>query len=113
MARISKRISNKINKAKQEQQPKETKKKYGRDIWLIVLIVVNFLLLITSWQNLLSSPTNFAAYFLLEIVLIVMYINRHANMSEKVAKWMYRTQIGLMAVILALFIITAIGYFVN
>ena len=42
-----------------------------------------------------------------------MYINRHANMSEKVAKWMYRTQIGLMAVILALFIITAIGYFVN
>lgn len=60
-----------------------------------------------------QSPLNFTAYFLLEIVLIVMYINRHANMSEKVAKWMYRTQIGLMAVILVLFIINAIGYFAN
>ena len=63
MARMSKRISNKIHKAKEEQQPQE-KKKYGKDIWLIILIALNFFLLATSWQMLLESPTNFATYFL-------------------------------------------------
>ena len=44
MARMSKRISNKIHKAKEEQQPQE-KKKYGKDIWLIILIELNIFLI--------------------------------------------------------------------
>lgn len=112
MARMSKRISNKIHKAKEEQQPQE-KKKYGKDIWLIILIALNFFLLATSWQILLESPTNFATYFLLEIVLIIMYVSRHANLSENVSKWLFRGQVFFMAIILILFIYNAGLYFMN
>lgn len=113
MARMSKRISNKINKAKQEQQPKETKKKYGKDIWLILLIIVNFFLLITGWQTLLQAPASFATYLLLEVVLVIMYVNRHVELSENVGKWLFRVQVFFMAIILILFAYNAITYFMN
>ena len=44
MARMSKRISNKITKTKEQQNAPKEQKKYGKDIWLILLIVINFLL---------------------------------------------------------------------
>ena len=113
MARMSKRISDRINEKKAQESPKPEKKKYGRDIWLIVLIAINFFLLITSWQELLKAPASFATYVLLEVVLVVMYINRHAKVSETVSTWLTRAQFGLMGVILVLFIINAVNYFMN
>ena len=41
MARMSKRISNKITKTKEQQNAPKEQKKYGKDIWLILLIVIN------------------------------------------------------------------------
>ena len=51
MARMSKRISNKITKTKEQQNAPKEQKKYGKDIWLILLIVINFLLLVTMWES--------------------------------------------------------------
>ena len=60
MARMTKRITNKINKAQQDREPKQAEKKYGKDIWLIVLIVVNFLLIASYWRELIVTPINFS-----------------------------------------------------
>ncbi len=113
MARMTRRITNKINKTKETQQPKKNEKKYGKDIWLIALIIVNFVLLAISWQTLLLAPTNLAIYVILEIVMIVMYVNRHAKLSEEVSKWLDRIQYFFMAIILVLFIYNCVIYFTN
>lgn len=113
MARMSKRISDKINEKKAQESPKQEKKKYGRDIWLIVLIAVNFILLITGWQALLEAPASFATYLLLEVVLVLMYVNRHAKVSETVSMWLMRVQWAFMAMILVLFIYNAVNYFMS
>ncbi len=113
MARMTKRITNKINEKKAQEQPKETKKKYGRDIWLIILIVVNFFLLATGWQTLLDAPASLATYLLLEVVLIIMYASRHANVSEEIQKWLVRAQFFFMAIIVVLFCYNAYEYFIK
>lgn len=113
MARMTRRIANKINKTKEEQQPKQTKKNYGKDIWLIILIIVNFVLLVVSWQSLLVNPSNFAIYVFLEIVLVLMYITRHAKISEKLLNALNKAQYFCMALILVLFIYNVILYFTN
>lgn len=113
MARMSKRISNKIIKAKEQQNTPKEQKKYGKDIWLILLIVINFLLLVTTWQSLILVPTSFATYLVLEIALVIMYANRHAKVSENVRQWLYRAQIFFMGIILLLFLYTVIGYIFN
>ena len=114
MARMTKKISNNISKMKAEQEPaKKPRKKYGKDIWLILLIVINFVLIISTWQALLAEPTNFATYFLLELVLIIMYIGRHAKVSDKVLRYLNISQYVLMGFILVLFIYNAFIYFFN
>ena len=62
MARMSKRISNKITKTKEQQNAPKEQKKYGKDIWLILLIVINFLLLVTMWESLILAPISFASF---------------------------------------------------
>ena len=110
MARMSKRISNKITKTKEQQNPPKEQKRYGKDIWLLLLIVINFVLLITMWPSLMAAPTSFATYIFLEIALIVMYANRHAKVSENVKHWLFRTQIVCMVVILVLFLYNMFVY---
>lgn len=112
MARMSKRISNKINEKKAQESPQQEKKKAGKDIWLIVLICINFVLLVTGWQELIKTPASFATYVLLQIVLVIMYVNRHAKLSEIAAKWLFRVQICLMGMILALFLYNIYSYFI-
>lgn len=113
MARMSKRISNKITKTKEQQNAPEEQKKYGKDIWLISLMVINFILLVTMWESLILSPISFATYFILEIALIIMYINRHAKVSEKVKDLLFKAQIFCMGIILLLFLYTVITYIFN
>ena len=111
---MTKKISNYISKMIAEQEPaKQHRKKYGKDIWLILLIVINFVLIISTWQALLAEPTNFATYFLLELVLIIMYIGRHAKVSDKVLRYLNISQYVLMGFILVLFIYNAFIYFFN
>lgn len=110
MARMSKKISNNITKTKEQQNPTPEKKNYGKDIWLITLIVINFLLLVTMWQSLILAPTSFATYILLEFVLLIMYANRHAKVSEEIKTWLFRAQIFFMAIILILFIYNAVHF---
>lgn len=113
MARMSKRISTNISKTKEAQnQPKE-EKKYGKDIWLIVLIAINFFLLITMWSSLIQTPTSFATYVLLEIALIIMYINRHAKLPENTKRLLFAAQIFFMALILVLFLYNAASYVIG
>ena len=105
MARMSKRISNKITKTKEQQNAPKEQKKYGKDIWLILLIVINFLLLVTMWESLIL-----ATYLVLEIALVIMYANRHAKVSDNVREWLYKAQIFFMGIILLLFLYTVVAY---
>ena len=73
MARMSKRISNKITKTKEQQNAPKEQKKYGKDIWLILLIVINFLLLVTMWESLILAPISFATYFYSYIQYLLIY----------------------------------------
>lgn len=114
MARMTKRISNNISKMKAEQEPnKQPRKKYGKDYWLIILIVVNFFLIATTWEALLAQPTSFATYALLEVVLVIMYISRHAKIADKYIRYLNITQYVFMGFILVLFIFNAFNYFFN
>lgn len=110
MARMSKRISNKITKTKEQQNAPKEQKKYGKDIWLILLIVINFLLLVTMWKSLILAPISFATYLVLEIALVIMYANRHAKVSDNVREWLYKAQIFFMGIILLLFLYTVVAY---
>lgn len=110
MARMSKRISNKITKTKEQQNAPKEQKKYGKDIWLILLIVINFLLLVTMWESLILAPISFATYLVLEIALVIMYANRHAKVSDNVREWLYKAQIFFMGIILLLFLYTVVSY---
>ena len=71
MARMSKRISNKITKTKEQQNAPKEQKKYGKDIWLILLIVINFLLLVTMWESLIFSSN--------KLCYLLSFRNRFSN----------------------------------
>ena len=114
MARMTRKISNNISKMKAEKEPaKQPRKKYGKDIWLILLIVINFILIATTWNALLQQPSSFATYVLLEIVLVIMYIGRHAKIADKYIRYLNIAQYVLMGFILVLFIYNAFNYFFN
>ena len=93
-------------------QPKE-QKKYGKDIWLILLIVINFLLLVTMWEKFNFSSNKLATYLVLEIALVIMYANRHAKVSDNVREWLYKAQIFFMGIILLLFLYTVVAYIIR
>ncbi len=79
MSRYSKKISHKIEKKKQKEQP--IPKKPGRDLFLLALIGINFVLLVAGWQQLPAMDKG--TYVLMEIALCAIYTQRHREMSSK------------------------------
>lgn len=110
MARMTKRISTNITRTKEAQNQPTAVKKASKDIWLLILIAINFFLLITMWPSLIEAPTSFATYVLLEIALIIMYVNRHAKLPEETRRLLLAAQVFFMALILVLFLYNAASY---
>jgi len=60
------------------------KPKASRDLLLIFLIVFTVLILVLAWSNL--DNLGRGMYACLSVGMIVVYVNRHANFSDKVHK---------------------------
>ncbi|MDQ0204694.1 hypothetical protein [Pectinatus haikarae] len=103
MARYSKRISEKIEKTKGSAAPPQ--KKAGRDILLIVLIVINIVFLIIGWPQLANIDRGI--YILLEGALISIYAQRHADLSEKYSEYVKYLSFIFMGLAFLLFIYSA------
>lgn len=100
MARMTKRISENIEKNHPQKQNQPKKK--GTKV-LSVLIVVNFLLMLLSYPVLFEEPTTFVTYILLEVILIIMYITRKEKYGPQVNKNLLKIQVFCMSMIFVLF----------
>jgi len=91
MARLSKRIQQKITK------PVETSTKKGRpgrDFWLIAIICLNLFILALGWSA-LDTPS-LIMYVLLALSLISIYVRKHVNIPEKFGP--YLDKAGLVTI---------------
>lgn len=100
MARYSKKISEKIEKAKGSTAPPP--KKAGRDILLIILIIINFVFLVLGWPQLINIDKGI--YILLEGALLSIYAQRHADLNEKASEYVKYLSFIFMGLAFALFI---------
>lgn len=100
MARYSKKISDRIQKAKGPAKP--VPKKAGRDILLLLLMCINFIFMIAGWTQL--SNVDRILYVILEGALLSIYTQRHAKLSEKASDCMRYAAMIFMAVAFVLFI---------
>ena len=107
MARMSKRISSNATKVRQANAP-APKKKPGKDYWIIALIIINGLLILTSWTLISKEPFSFATSVVLEAILVIMYSRRHYEFKEQTEKWLAWTQYACMAIIIMLFLYTTV-----
>lgn len=101
MARLSKRIQQKIQKP---AAPAE-KKKPDRDIMLILLIILCFSILTIGWQIL--GTIDIVMYLMLGISLICTYARKHANLPETVQIWLDRAGLACMGLAFVFFLYVA------
>ena len=88
-----KKIQNKI--APQSEAPeKNLKPKASRDVLLLILIGLTLIILIAAWPNLDSIGRGM--YASLFAGMIVVYVNRHANFSEKLKKILIGVSLTLL-----------------
>lgn len=107
MAKLQKKIQHNAQKIKSEMdKPKRVKKNYGKDYWLIIMILINLALILMSTPLIEEQPVSFAASIFLEVLLVNMYLLRHYDFGEKTEMWMTRLQYGGMLVLVVLFSIS-------
>ena len=103
MARLSKRIQQKNKKtstAETSVQPKP-----GRDIMILLLIVLTFVVLIFGW-NILGT-IDIVMYLMLGISLICTYALRHFNLPETVQFWLQKACMACMGLAFVFFLYVA------
>jgi hypothetical protein len=83
MARLSKRIQ---QKNKKPAPPPKVKP--GRDIMIILLIILTFSILAFGWQIL--GTIDIIMYSMLGVSLVCSYVHRHAELPENVHLWLER-----------------------
>lgn len=108
MSRYSKRISEKIEKQKKSAKP--APEKPGKDILLIILIVINFIFLIASWPAL--PLIDKSVYIAIEITLLSRYALRHAELHEKVATYVKYLSYVCLVLAFILFIISLYMHYI-
>ncbi|MCR5176150.1 MAG: hypothetical protein K6C05_04810 [Anaerovibrio sp.] len=78
----------KIQKKNTHTNPKaektNLKPKASRDLLLIILIVFTAVILVLAWPNM--DVLGRSMYVCLSIGMVIVYVNRHANFSEKTHK---------------------------
>jgi hypothetical protein len=103
MARLSKRIQQKITKSVETSTKKD---RPGRDFWLIAIICLNLFILALGWST-LDTPS-LLMYVLLALSLISIYVRKHVNIPEKFGP--YLDKAGLITIGAACIIFAYVCY---
>lgn len=91
MARLSKRIQQRITKSVETSTKKD---RPGRDFWLIAIICLNLFILALGWST-LDTPS-LLMYVLLALSLISIYVRKHVDIPEKFNP--YLDKLGLVTI---------------
>ena len=100
MSTQTKKIQKKIAPKDPVAKESNLKPKASRDILLLILIGMTLLILVAAWPNL--DTIGRGMYASLFAGMVVVYINRHANFSEKVKKILIVVSLSLLFLCLLL-----------
>lgn len=106
MAKLTRKLKQKIAPAK-----KEPIKKQGKDYFLLFVLFLTFVVMVIGWPQL--DTLNRILYALLTASLSLTYANRHFEMSDRVHTIIERLGIGTIAFSILIFVVICYNQFVK
>jgi len=103
MAKQYRKLQKKIHPPAPKPKPRAS---YGKDYFLLAVIVFTGLIFAVAWQSL--DAANITLYSLLLTSLCITYARRHIKLTEK--QDYYLEKIGIVATITALFFFIFVFY---